>query len=255
MGRSAAATGTSAIVLIVFASKTGTRLSPSANSISENSLRSLPRLAEDFVDSGLREGQTECIFGRVAAASLPLAFHLGTLITVLRSKIFAGAIRLPQCFAGTGKPSQRKAFVSVLFGLTAMVLFAIGCGPSGLPNMVPIKGKVTLNGKPITTGTVIYIPDVPGGRQARGEIAGDGSFALTTLRAGDGAQEGDYHVVVIAYEPYAGDPTREQIEAAGGNLERKLAIPEKFTKKETSGLTDKVDSSHSGTKNLELSTE
>lgn len=90
---------------------------------------------------------------------------------------------------------------------------------------------------------------------ASGDISADGNYVLTTLRTGDGAQEGDYHIVVIAYEPYAGDPTREQIEAAGGKLERKLAIPEKFTKKETSGLTDKVDSRHSGIKNLELSME
>jgi hypothetical protein len=150
---------------------------------------------------------------------------------------------------------RNRIGVAAFLGMAVCLVVICGCGPSGLPNMVPIQGKVTLNGKPLTTGTVIYIPDLPGGRQARGEISADGSFVLTTLRTGDGAQEGDYHVVVIAYEPYAGDPTREEIEAAGGKLERKLAIPDKFTKKETSGLTDKVDSSHSGTKNLELSTE
>ena len=130
-----------------------------------------------------------------------------------------------------------------------------GCGPPGLPNMVPIRGTVTLDGKPLSTGKVLYLPSVPGGRQASGEISADGKFQLTTLRTGDGAQAGDYKIVVIAYQPYAGDPTREEIEAAGGKLERKLAIPEKFTTPETSGLAEKVDSTHSGIKNFDLITE
>ena len=119
--------------------------------------------------------------------------------------------------------------------------------------MVPVKGVVTYNGTALTEGTVLYLPKASNGRQARGTIQADGSFQLTTLRANDGAEQGDYDVVVIALEPHPGEPTREEIEAAGGVIERGYAIPEKYTKRETSGISDTVDDSHSGFKQIDLS--
>lgn len=129
---------------------------------------------------------------------------------------------------------------------------SMGCGPRGLPNMVPIRGRVTLDGQPLTTGSVIYAPKIPGGRQAKGELGGDGTFTLTTLRPGDGAQAGEYLVSVISFKPYPGDPTREQIEAAGGMLDRESAIPKKYSDPATSGLSDSVDKRHSGVKDFAL---
>jgi len=127
-----------------------------------------------------------------------------------------------------------------------------GCGRDGLPNMVAIRGTVSYQGKPLTEGTVLYLPQDPQGRQARGDVAADGTFTLTTLRNGDGAQQGSYRIVVIAYKPHPGEMTREQIEAAGGLIHREFSIPEKYTKAETSGLTDEVNRDHSGIKQLAL---
>jgi hypothetical protein len=118
--------------------------------------------------------------------------------------------------------------------------------------MVPIRGEVFYNGKPLTEGTVLYLPTKAGGRQARGDIQPDGTFRLTTLRDGDGAQKGEYGVVVIALKPHPGEPSREEIEQAGGMIQRGSLIPEKYNLPETSGLTDVVDENHSGSKRLEL---
>jgi hypothetical protein len=119
--------------------------------------------------------------------------------------------------------------------------------------MVPIRGTVSFQGESLKAGTVLYVPQGPGGRQARGDIQPDGSFRLTTLRKKDGAQKGAYNIIVIAMAPHPGEPpSREEIEAAGGMIRREYVIPEKFTSPETSGLSDTVDDNHSGVMNIVL---
>ena len=135
------------------------------------------------------------------------------------------------------------------------VLLSTGCHESGLPNMVPIRGTVTYDGQPLTEGNVLYLPKTSGGRQARGDIQPDGSFRLTTLRKDDGAQMGEYDIVVIALNPHPGEPSREELEAAGGLIERGYAIPEKYTKRETSGLSDSVSKDHSGKMEIMLTSD
>jgi hypothetical protein len=138
--------------------------------------------------------------------------------------------------------------------VVATCFFGFGCGgPPGLPDMVPIRGTVAYNGKMLTEGTVIYAPTSSEGRQARGTIQADGSFRLTTLRENDGAQQGDYKIVVIALEPHPGEPpSREEVEAAGGLIKRGYLVPEKYTSAATTDLTDLVNDDHSGVMEIEL---
>ena len=80
-----------------------------------------------------------------------------------------------------------------------MLLSLAGCsGEGGTPEKpvttVPVKGKVTLNGKPVTKGTIHFEPDY--GRPAQGPIQADGSFVLTTYQADDGAVPGTHRVSV-----------------------------------------------------------
>jgi hypothetical protein len=72
-----------------------------------------------------------------------------------------------------------------------------GCGSGGVAvtPLVPVKGKVTYKGKPLTVGTVRFEPDGYG-RMASGKLQSDGTFVLSTLKDGDGAAVGHHRVYV-----------------------------------------------------------
>ncbi len=81
----------------------------------------------------------------------------------------------------------------------AVVLLAScwGCGSNAGPyagKTVPVKGKVTYKGKPLTQGEILFEPD--SGREANGNIQPDGTFELSTFKAGDGAVPGKHRVAV-----------------------------------------------------------
>ena len=80
-----------------------------------------------------------------------------------------------------------------------------GCGKDkwDVGRTVPVAGKVTMRGKPLTTGVVIFHPDSAKGNtlahEARGEIDGQGNYQLSTAGKG-GAPPGWYQVAVISVE-------------------------------------------------------
>jgi hypothetical protein len=139
------------------------------------------------------------------------------------------------------------AFVLVLPGVA-------GCGSSG-PEMVPIQGEVLYKGAPllsVTQGIVRYSPKQAGtaAREATGRIQPDGTFVLTTFKKADGVVVGEYDITVSAY---SNPPlTREQTESGVKTAGPKLMIPSKYLTERTSGLSDSVDSGHSGFKKIEL---
>jgi hypothetical protein len=88
---------------------------------------------------------------------------------------------------------RRMALVS--FRLATVLLIACaGCGAPADVNshLIPVKGKVTYKGKALTNGSVSFEPDA--GRQAHAEIQPDGTFELSTFKAGDGAVAGTHRV-------------------------------------------------------------
>lgn len=126
-----------------------------------------------------------------------------------------------------------------------------GCGPAGLPDMVPIQGNVTYRGAPLAEGELRYIPEDPSaGRMARGKIR-EGRFALTTARRDDGVKPGKYQIVVIAYGPER-EPERDAQGFVTKAFPRPLLVPEQYTKPETTPLTDVVDGNHSGDVQFDL---
>jgi hypothetical protein len=86
----------------------------------------------------------------------------------------------------------------VLLVLPAAWLLAVGgCGSSGAVNTttIPVKGRVTYKGQPLTQGTVLFEPE-GAGKEARGEINPDGTYVLTTYKPGDGAVPGAHRVSI-----------------------------------------------------------
>jgi len=73
------------------------------------------------------------------------------------------------------------------------MLAAYGCGGSALDCRV--EGTVTLDGKPLTTGVISFLPAT--GAVAYGTIASDGRYDLRT-GSQPGAAAGDYVVTVAA---------------------------------------------------------
>jgi hypothetical protein len=81
----------------------------------------------------------------------------------------------------------------------AFCALVLGCGRSRMPT-VPVEGKVTWQGQPLTQGTVVFNPIMIGeglpNRPAIGVLGPDGVYRLASFRPGDGALPGEYRVTV-----------------------------------------------------------
>jgi hypothetical protein len=122
--------------------------------------------------------------------------------------------------------------------LLGAALFTVGCSGGGPPKKVcyPVKGELTVGGKPAEGATIILQP-----REAnptdwsagfpRATVGGDGKFQVSTYGENDGAPVGEY-VILVTWE--APNPTNE--EASGPDrLGGRYIDPEK------SKLTAKVE--------------
>ena len=93
---------------------------------------------------------------------------------------------------------SRILFLTVLGGLTCL---SSGCG--GGTSMTPVKGKVTVNGQPMTAGHVIFHPNKDKANTFGGvcvsEINAQGEYTLQT-KGKPGAPLGWYKVTVTATE-------------------------------------------------------
>lgn len=125
---------------------------------------------------------------------------------------------------------SRQAGLAIL--LAACLVCDVGCGRR--PTLVPVSGRVTLNGKPLEFGSVMIQPTA--GPAARGTIRPDGGFTVGTFAPGDGAIVGPATVRVACYEQQRPGAPPPQGELALG----KSLVPEKYTQFETSGITATV---------------
>lgn len=78
--------------------------------------------------------------------------------------------------------------------------FLIGCGEGG-PKLVPVEGKVTLDGKALANKTIMFAPQTgTQGSGAGGTTDGEGNYKLTAVTPGStqarpGIAVGDYPAV------------------------------------------------------------
>jgi len=123
----------------------------------------------------------------------------------------------------------RFSILPALLGL----LVVSGCSGSPEPTY-PVEGTVSLDGKPMTRGTVLFEPVAAGTdgkvHSARAAIAGDGSYRLSTFGEYDGAVAGRHRAVVLA-----GSANPEN---TGGKPEP--VFPVKYSSTRTSGLEYEV---------------
>lgn len=90
--------------------------------------------------------------------------------------------------------SWKHQILLTLISLAAATL--PGCGEGG-PKVVPVAGKVLVDGKPIEGLLVTFLPkDAKTGRAATGRTDESGAFTLTTNKLNDGALVGEYTVLV-----------------------------------------------------------
>ena len=78
--------------------------------------------------------------------------------------------------------------------LIAMLIACHGCSPKGGMPTAPVSGTVTYQGNPVTSGTVMFVPQT--GKAATGNIGPDGHYTLTTYDEGDGAVLGTHRVEI-----------------------------------------------------------
>lgn len=80
----------------------------------------------------------------------------------------------------------------------AALLGVAGCGEEK-PKLVPVTGKVTFKGKPLTAGSVYFHPDA--GNSYTKDVPSsllqlDGAFAMKTFPFGEGISPGKYRVTL-----------------------------------------------------------
>ena len=115
-------------------------------------------------------------------------------------------------------------FVAVIF----LICSTTGCNNS--PNIVPVKGTVLLDGKPLEGAAVLFHPKADE-RPAVGVTDKRGMFELTTRRQGDGAHVG-LNKVSITKE---NDETQLN-DAEEGIQDFTLITPAQYASPELSGI-------------------
>ena len=110
--------------------------------------------------------------------------------------------------------------IFALLSVACLACLTAGCDDR--PERVPVSGKVLIDGKPLTYGTIMVIPE--DARPAMGKIGPDGSFSLTCYEENDGSVTGQHQVSVTAVEALSGSS-------------QKWHAPKRYSDANTSGLT------------------
>lgn len=114
-----------------------------------------------------------------------------------------------------------------------LTLLCVACSPS--PFDADVSGAITLDGKPVDPGVVVFSPVDPGKNASRGNIDRSGGYYMKT-KHDRGIDAGEYRVAVQVYDK--GEPPGPG-ERASPNLPP--LVPEKYLKVETSGLEYTVE--------------
>lgn len=140
---------------------------------------------------------------------------------------------------------QQKSLVSGLL----LLLAAAGCAKNAqtFPSVVPVQGKVFLDGQPVATGMVELYPTSQTGAECTGLLR-DGVFKIRTFSntGADGAVPGEYKVAVRTLDvAEIGD--REK-------AKKQRKIPAKYASADNSGITVTIREGENSLAPIELKT-
>jgi hypothetical protein len=107
-------------------------------------------------------------------------------------------------------PVRPGALAAALAAVAAWLAPLAGCGArddrSGPPVLVPVRGTVRLDGKPLAGAVLTFLPaDVKRGTFSVGETDAEGTYKLT-YSTSEGTTPGDYRVTVSYLESTQGRP-------------------------------------------------
>lgn len=107
--------------------------------------------------------------------------------------------------------SCRCVYLRWAAGLSCVIaLMLAGCGGGAVDSFgtLPVKGRVTFDGQPVTGAAIMFAPiaasEAAGtktGKPATGELDANGEFTLSTYEMGDGAVIGKHKVILSASDP------------------------------------------------------
>ena len=103
----------------------------------------------------------------------------------------------------------------VFFFSCALLPLAAGCSEGNFP-VRPAKGNVVCSGRPVTIGSVSFVPigeagTLETGKAASATIGPDGNFVLTTFNRFDGAIVGKHRVQYTSSEEDGSDEDGDQV--------------------------------------------
>jgi hypothetical protein len=121
--------------------------------------------------------------------------------------------------------------------ILALLFLSAGCGQDA--KLGRVHGVVRIDGKPLATGTVRFVPDA--GRAASGQIQSDGTYSLGTYGKADGALIGTHRVAIIAYQKAeVAESNTRPADVTAVNPNVKPLVPARYMAVGTSGLTFEV---------------
>jgi len=129
--------------------------------------------------------------------------------------------------------------------LLILLVLLTGCNSEAGPDLVRVSGKVTLDGRPLESGIITFLPDnsrQTSGPRASGIIDKDGRYTVASPGNREGVIAG-HHLVVIHCNEVSPSPDPEseyqKLKAQGINPDECL-VPAQYQNEKTSGLTAEV---------------
>jgi hypothetical protein len=127
-----------------------------------------------------------------------------------------------------GEGMFKRGFM--LLAVAATALACLGCGGKGGLTTGSVKGTVLYQGKPLTEGSIQFVPER--GQAANGQIGAGGAFTVS-IPEGNGAVVGATQIAITA--------TREGRPIPGERVKSVVwLIPERFGSPGTSGLNCEI---------------